>query len=474
VPMSLETAPRPPSVDLTEIHVAPPRPVPLRGSDFRQTWRRMLALAALIPLTVILAVKAAGLSLSLVVNVYGIGVLGATIFVMYVAFGNYRDPSMDADVLVERPLVSCLLAVRDDVAAVEATIRSLLSQTYDNCEVIVVDDCSSDGTRELLAHLATTLPIRVITLDVNVGKKRALVIAAAEARGNYFVFTDSDCVVEADAVRRCMLAFQAHPGIGAISGHTRALNAEASLLTRIQDVWYDGQFGISKAAESVFRSVTCVSGPLAAFRREAIYNYLPAWAGDRFLGAEFRFATDRQLTGYVLGQRWIGARLKRRYHDSPFVTEVDYPQRKWGVAYVRSARALTNVPVSFRSVIRQQVRWKKSFVRNIFFTGAFYWRRGLLASLLFYGHVLWVGVAPVLAFRHLVWLPLHGEFLLTGLYLCGVGLKGCIWGLAYRVQNRGDRRWMYRPLMSLLSALVLSWLLPYSILSLRKSVWSRG
>jgi hypothetical protein len=33
---------------------------------------------------------------------------------------------------------------------------------------------------------------------------------------------------------------------------------------------------------------------------------------------------------------------------------------------------------------------------------------------------------------------------------------------------------MYRPLMSLLSALVLSWLLPYSILSLRKSVWSRG
>ena len=434
----------------------------------------MLALATLIPLTVILAVKAAGLGMNLVVNVYGIGVLGATIFVMYVAFGNYRDPSMDADELLERPLVSCLLAVRDDIHAVEATIRSLLGQTYGNCEVIVVDDCSSDGTREMLLALARTLPVRVIALEKNVGKKRALVVAAAQARGSYFVFTDSDCVVEPDAVYRCMLAFQAHPGIGAISGHTRALNAEAGLLARMQDVWYDGQFGVSKAAESVFGSVTCVSGPLAAFRREAIYNYLPAWAGDRFLGAEFRFATDRQLTGYVLGQRWIRRKLKRQYGESPFVTDVDYRERKWGVAYVRSARALTNVPTTFSKVVRQQIRWKKSFIRNIFFTGGFYWRRGLLASLLFYSHVVWVGLAPVLAFRHLVWLPLHGEFLLTGLYLCGVALKGSIWGLAYRVQNRGDRRWVYRPLMSLLSALVLSWLLPYSILSLRKSVWSRG
>jgi len=53
-------------------------------------------------------------------------------------------------------------------------------------------------------------------------------------------------------------------------------------------------------------------------------------------------------------------------------------------------------------------------------------------------------------------------------------LKGSIWGLAYRFQNRGDGRWIYRPLMSVLSATVLSWLLIYSLLTLRRSVWSRG
>jgi cellulose synthase/poly-beta-1,6-N-acetylglucosamine synthase-like glycosyltransferase len=434
----------------------------------------MVALVALMPFAVILAVKAAGIQTQALVNVYGIGVISATILVMYVAFGNYRDPADDADALTERPLVSCVLAVRDDVGIVERTVRSLLTQTYGNCEVIVVDDLSTDGTRELLTHLADTLPIRYLAMDRNVGKKRALVEATRLASGDYFVFTDSDCVLAENAVERCMLAFQAHPGIGAVSGHARALNGDRNLLTRVQDVWYDGQFGISKAAESVCRSVTCVSGPLAAFRREAIYNYLPAWAGDRFLGAEFRFATDRQLTGYVLGQRWIGKRLKRQYRDSPFVTEVDYPEHRWGVAYVRSARAWTNVPFTVGSMIRQQVRWKKSFVRNLFFTGSFYWRRGVIASLIFYGHAFWVMVAPVLAFRHLIWLPLHGRYFVTVLYLCGICLKGAIWAMAYRVQNPGDRRWIYRPIMSVLSATVLSWLLVYSVLSLRKSVWSRG
>lgn len=434
----------------------------------------MIALLALLPLTVILAVKAAGLGTQVFVNIYGIGVLGATIVLMYVSFGNYRDPSDDLPELLDRPLVSCLLAVRDDVDCIEDTIRSLLGQTYANCEIIVVDDCSTDGTRELLTRLSRELPFSVILLDENIGKKRALVRAVQSSSGGYFVFTDSDCVLAENAVERCMLALQAHPGIGAVSGHARALNRDRNLLTKVQDVWYDGQFGVSKAAESVFRSVTCVSGPLAAFRREAIYNYLPAWAGDRFLGTEFRFATDRQLTGYVLGQYWIGQKLKRRYRTSPFVTEVDYPERKWGVAYVASARAWTNVPDSFGRVIRQQTRWKKSFVRNLFFTGAFYWRRGVLAALLFYGHALWVLLAPLLAFRHLVWLPAHGQFFLTALYLGGVLLKGSIWGLAYRFQNKGDRRWVYRPLMSLLSATVLSWLLVYSLLTLRKSVWSRG
>ena len=116
------------------------------------------------------------------------------------------------------------------------------------------------------------------------------------------------------------------------------------------------------------------------------------------------------------------------------------------------------MPSSMRGFLRQQVRWKKSFIRNIFFTGRFQWRRGIGPTALFYLHLLFVIAAPILAFRHLVWLLMAGAWFLTLLYLCGVFLKGGIWAAAYRVQNPHSNGWVYRPLMSLLSVLVLSWL----------------
>lgn len=271
-----------------------------------------------------------------------------------------------------------------------------------------------------------------------------------------------------------MDAFRSDPLIGAVSGHCRALNAEDSLLTKIQDSWYEGQFSIRKAFESIYSSVTCVSGPLAAFRREAIYNFFPAWAADSFLGQEFRFATDRTLTGFVLGCEFIGEKLKKKYASSPFVTDVDYPLREWKVVYSKSARAWTAVPDSFQRLLHQQVRWKKSFVRNMFFTGAFYWRKPILPMLAYYVHIIFVLVGPFIALRHLILLPLRGHFWSLPLYAGGVFFVGSVFGLAYKAQDKNSPKWIYRPLMSLLSVFVLSWLIFYSLATIRKMVWSRA
>jgi cellulose synthase/poly-beta-1,6-N-acetylglucosamine synthase-like glycosyltransferase len=309
--------------------------------------------------------------------------------------------------------------------------------------------------------------------EVNLGKKHALVRACGVARGDVLAFTDSDCLVAVDAVSQCVRALVNHPELGAVSGHARAQNTEESLLTRMQDVWYEGQFRIFKAAEASAGSVSCVSGPMAVFRRDAIYNYLPAWANDRFLGGEFRFATDRQLTGYVLGQKWVGEKLKAANADSPFVSETDYRPRKWHVGYVRSARVTTIVPATMRAFVRQQVRWKKSFIRNLCFSSRFMWRRGPPPTQIYYGHAALVLLAPVMAVRHLLIAPLTGAWLLCAVYLSGVLVKGFVWAAAYRYDNPGDPNWRYRPLMSLLASTVLSWILPYSLLTIRRGIWSR-
>ncbi len=440
-------------------------------------WKPAVVLGALAPIIMLLTWKVVSLTGDQLLNLYGIGVIAALFTTFLLAFAFYTDPATDraaSDITdAQLPPVSFLVAVKDEVNDIERCVRSMATSHYPRLQVVVVNDASTDGTDIVLNQLAVELGITVIHLPRNVGKKRALVEAFRRATGEVIVFTDSDCVIAPDAVDKVVRAIVSHPDIGGVSGHARALNPDINLLTRVQDVWYDGQFGIAKAAESVFGSVTCVSGPLAAFRREAIAPYLPAWAGDRFAGAEFRFATDRQLTGYVLGQYWVGARLRNRHRDDP-LTAAPGIERAWRVEYVRSARVWTNVPHTPQSFFRQQARWKKSFIRNLFFTGTFFWRRGVVPATLFYGHILWVLLAPVMVFRHVVWLPLHAAWMVTLLYFLGISFKGGVWAIGYRVQNPGCPRWRYRPLMSVASSLLLSWMLPYSALTLRRSVWFRG
>jgi cellulose synthase/poly-beta-1,6-N-acetylglucosamine synthase-like glycosyltransferase len=437
--------------------------------------RRTALVVVFFLLTALLATRVLYFVNDPVLGGYAVGMISVLAVVLCAAFGFYRDPSLDPPLTSEKGLVSCLVAVRNEREMIDACIASALASDYPNLELIVVDDGSDDGTAEHLAAAWGDDPrVRLILLPASRGKKRALVAAAEHARGDYFVFTDSDCVLEPTAIGRVIAAFVAHPEIGACAGHARALNRDRNLLTRIQDTWYESQFSVSKAAESVFGAVTCVSGPLAAFRREAIYNFLPAWAGDTFLGKEFRFATDRQLTGYVLGGPWIGAKLKAQYADSRFVSEHDYPLRAWRVESVKSARVATVVPWSFARLIKQQVRWKKSFIRSQFFTGSFYWRRGPVPAFIFYARSLFVLAMPLMLVRHLIYLPLRGGYLLGVLYFAGVGLKGFLWAAAYKAENPACKRWIYRPLMSLMIVLCFSPLLLYSVATVRRNVWSRG
>lgn len=465
----------------------PPRPRRLtRRIDrldpaLRRTVRRPLVLLLLLPVLLVLASRLwtsdAGL-----LGLYGLLALGGSVYLIHTAYTSYVDPATTGPAandygfprLPPTPSVSLMVAVKDEAPFIERCVRSLNASDQPNLELIVVDDASTDGTTDILRALALELGFTLLVNDTNLGKKHALTRAVARARGDVLAFTDSDCLVAPDALSRCVRALVDDPRLGAVSGHARAQNTGASLLGRIQDVWYEGQFRIFKAAEATAGAVGCVSGPMAVFRRDAIYNYFPAWVEDRFLGAPFRFATDRQLTGYVLGQKWLGRKLKERHADSPFVTGVDYPERKWRVGYVRSARVTTIVPETLRALIRQQIRWKKSFIRSLAFTGRFMWRRGPRAMAIYYGHALLVLLAPFLAFRHLIWAPLHGMWLLTSLYVAGVALKGSIWALAYRYDHPGDSSWKYRVLMSLLSSTVLAWTLPYAAATVRRGIWSRG
>lgn len=108
----------------------------------------------------------------------------------------------------EMPLVSVVVAARDEARAVEAGMRSLLA-LEGRVEVVAVDDRSTDGTGEILDRLAADEPrMRVVHLSELppgwLGKNHALDVGARAARGRWLLFTDADVVMRPSTVRRAV------------------------------------------------------------------------------------------------------------------------------------------------------------------------------------------------------------------------------------------------------------------------------
>jgi hypothetical protein len=179
----------------------------------------------------------------------------------------------------------------------------------------------------------------------------------------------------------------------------------------------------------------------------------------------------------VLGQVWTGRRLKIRYADSPFVRGADHPERPWRVGYVRSARVYASAPVRPRALAAQVLRQAAATVRAARFTGGFVWRRGAGPAAVYYGRLATVLVAPAAAGWHLVWAPAQGRWAPAALYLAAAAVSGAGFGLAAAIERPGGRG-AYRPLMSVLSAVLLPLLPAYAMIrrvsAARRGVWGSG
>ncbi len=104
---------------------------------------------------------------------------------------------------------SVVMAARNEAARLEATVRHVLAQRGVSLEVIVVDDRSTDGTRDLLHRLAEEdSRLRFHTVEVLpdgwLGKCHACHIGAEKARGVWILFTDADCWLQPDVLARAL------------------------------------------------------------------------------------------------------------------------------------------------------------------------------------------------------------------------------------------------------------------------------
>lgn len=92
-----------------------------------------------------------------------------------------------------QPLVSIITPMFNSASTINDTIRSVLSQTYENWEMIVVDDCSTDGSPDLVEKCSLQDDrVKILRLDSNSGAAVARNAALDVAHGRFIAFLDSD------------------------------------------------------------------------------------------------------------------------------------------------------------------------------------------------------------------------------------------------------------------------------------------
>ncbi len=112
------------------------------------------------------------------------------------------------------PKLSVLIAVRDEAARIEKTVRQILAQQHVDLQLIVVNDRSRDSTSQILDQLSHEDPrLKVITIDTLpenwLGKCHAMHVGGQYAHGEWLLFTDGDIWLSPDVAARAIAAAQA-------------------------------------------------------------------------------------------------------------------------------------------------------------------------------------------------------------------------------------------------------------------------
>ena len=383
------------------------------------------------------------------VPIFTYGIIASVFLVSRFAFAFfYHNVPVDPEYT---PGVSIVIPCFNEEEWIEKTIQCAINQDYpqEKLEVILVDDGSTDKSMERVRRIEKQIRkeiegdrFLVIEQPQNMGKRHALAAGALRAKFDLLVFVDSDSFLEPDAVREVVQPFR-DPKIGAVSGRTEVQNKWTNALTKMQAVRYYVAFRFIKAAESVFDGVTCLSGPLACYRKDLVMHFLDQWLNQKFFGYPATFGDDRSLTNFILA--------------------------KHRTAYQDAAVCSTIVPSSMRTFIRQQMRWKRSWLRETLRASSFMWKKEPFMSLSFYVGFLLPILAPIVVVRTMVFVPLElGLFPYK--YLAGILVTSMIMSASYLLFKRSNL-WPYGIVFCLFYLTVLLWQLPVAVLTFWKSEW---
>ncbi|MFW6152014.1 MAG: glycosyltransferase [Verrucomicrobiota bacterium] len=374
------------------------------------------------------------------VNLYSLSV-GVFILSRFLLAVFYVPPK---DVGYE-PTVSVCVACHNEEDDIQKTVSRIFSEGYPHSklEVVVVNDGSTDNTlSEMLHAQARHKRLTIVDFEANKGKRHGMAAGALMSRSEILVYVDSDSFLMPGSIRKVVQGM-ADPTVAGVSGHTDVENISTNLLTKMQDVRYYVSYRVMKAAEHLFGAVSCCPGCFSAYRRACVIPILDGWLHQRFLGKYATYGDDRSLTNKLL--------------------------RHYKILYDDEALATTIVPDRWGKYVRQQARWKRSWIRELFFAGKWFWRKHPIAAISWYAQAVLPLLAPLVMLNALVLGPLMYSHP-AGFYVGGVLVVTLLWSVYY-LEKTGRKDWWAGFMFTLTYVFFFSWQGYYALFTLRRTSW---
>lgn len=248
----------------------------------------------------------------------------------------------------EAPFVSIMVPAHNEGKVIVKTVESLLNLDYphDRYEIIVINDNSSDNSRELLAELQTMHPgrnLNIINTDAvtgGKGKSNALNIGFAQSKGELIAIYDADNTPERKALLYLVSEIMNDKTLGAVIGKFRTRNRNASLLTRFINVETLSFQWMAQAGRWKLFKLCTIPGTNFIMRREII---------ERIGGWDVKaIAEDTEISFriYMMGYRIKFQPKSVTWEQEPQTVKVWFKQRtRWakGNIYV----IIKNIPLLF-------------------------------------------------------------------------------------------------------------------------------
>ena len=172
-------------------------------------------------------------------------------------------------------LVSILIPVYNREKYIELTVNSALSQTYENIEVVVVDNNSTDNTWSILTRLKNKNPekLKIFKNNTNIGPVNNWFKCLHLSSGKYCKFLWSDDLIHSNFIERSLPHFD-NPGIGFVYSSVNLISETGNIIKTLYKESSSGEFSMDRFINGVLFYDFPVSPGCAIFRKTDISKNL--------------------------------------------------------------------------------------------------------------------------------------------------------------------------------------------------------